>query len=180
MARAEGRAPSVPRAAGKLKALPALVRAVGRARAAGRRIVFTNGCFDLLHVGHIRYLEAARGLGDLLVVGMNSDTSVRRLKGPGRPVVRERERAEVLAALAAVDYVVIFPEPDPARVIRAVRPDVLVKGGDWPIDRIVGADFVRSTGGQVRRLPYVAGRSTSGLIRRLTRRAPSASPRPSR
>jgi D-glycero-beta-D-manno-heptose 1-phosphate adenylyltransferase len=169
----------LPRAATKVKSLPALVRAVRRARAAGRRVVFTNGCFDLLHLGHVRYLEEARGLGDLLVVGMNSDASVRRLKGPGRPVVQEEQRAEVLAALTAVDFVVIFGEPDPARVIQAVRPDVLVKGGDWPVTRIVGADFVRSTGGQVRSLPYVEGWSTSHLIRRLASRAaaPAASSR---
>jgi D-beta-D-heptose 7-phosphate kinase/D-beta-D-heptose 1-phosphate adenosyltransferase len=130
-------------------------------------VVFTNGCFDLLHQGHVRYLEEARALGDLLVVAVNSDASVRTLKGAARPVVPERQRAEVLAALAAVDFVVIFPDLDPARVIRAVRPDVLVKGGDWSVDQIVGADFVRSRGGVVRSLPYVRGMSTSGLIKRI-------------
>lgn len=154
-------------AASKVKSLAAVVRAVRTARAAGRRVVFTNGCFDLLHRGHIRYLEQARALGDLLVVAMNSDASVRRLKGPGRPVVPADERAEVLAALAAVDLVLIFDEPDPARVIRSVKPDVLVKGGDWPVDQIVGADFVQATGGRVRSLPYLEGASTSELIRRI-------------
>ncbi len=157
----------VMRAATKVKSLAAAVRAARKAQGAGRRVVFTNGCFDLLHRGHIRYLERARGLGDLLVVAVNSDASVRRLKGPGRPVVPGVQRAEVLAALAAVDLVLIFDDPDPGRIIRAIRPDVLAKGGDWPVDRIVGADFVRSTGGRVRSLPYLPGASTTGLVRRL-------------
>ncbi len=157
----------MPRAMTKVKSLPAAVRAVRRAQAAGLRVVFTNGCFDLLHRGHTRYLERARALGDLLVVAVNSDASVRQLKGAGRPVVPDRERAEVLAALAVVDLVLIFDELDPGRVIRAVRPDVLVKGGDWPMDQIVGSDFVRSLGGKVRSLPYVQGASTSELIRRV-------------
>ncbi len=155
------------RAARKVKSLAAVIRAVRRAQAVGRRVAFTNGCFDLLHRGHIRYLEQARALGDLLVVAINSDASVRRLKGPGRPVVAAEARAEVLAALAVVDLVVIFDELDPARVIRAVRPNVLVKGGDWPVDQIVGADIVRANGGEVRSLPFVEGFSTSALIRRM-------------
>jgi D-beta-D-heptose 7-phosphate kinase/D-beta-D-heptose 1-phosphate adenosyltransferase len=153
------------RARSKVKSLPALVRAVRRAQRAGARVVFTNGCFDLLHVGHIRYLEQARALGEVLVVAVNSDASVRRLKGPTRPVVPQAQRAEVLAALGAVDHVVIFRELEPARTIRAVRPDILVKGGDWSEDQIVGADFVRSTGGEVRSLPYVKGTSTTAMIR---------------
>jgi D-beta-D-heptose 7-phosphate kinase/D-beta-D-heptose 1-phosphate adenosyltransferase len=157
----------LPRAMTKVKSLAAVARAVRRAQAAGRRVVFTNGCFDLLHRGHIRYLEQARSLGDLLVVAVNSDASVRQLKGAGRPVVPADQRAEVLAALAAVDLVLIFDERDPGPVIRTVRPDVLVKGGDWPVDQIVGADFVRSTGGTVWSLPYVKGASTTALIRRL-------------
>jgi D-beta-D-heptose 7-phosphate kinase/D-beta-D-heptose 1-phosphate adenosyltransferase len=120
-----------------VKSLAAVVRAVRRAQAAGRRVVFTNGCFDLLHRGHTRYLEQARALGDLLVVAINGDASVRTLKGRGRPVVPAEERAEVLAALAVVDLVLIFDDLTPARVIHAVRPDVLVKGGDWPISQIV-------------------------------------------
>lgn len=155
------------RAASKVKTLAGVVRAVRTLQAAGRRVVFTNGCFDLLHRGHTRYLEQARSLGDALVVAINSDTSVRTLKGPGRPVVPDTQRAEVLAALAAVDYVVVFDELDPARVIRAVGPDVLVKGGDWPISQIVGADFVQSRGGRVLSLPYVEGASTSALIGRV-------------
>ncbi len=155
------------RAAQKVKTLAAVARAVRKAQAQGRRVAFTNGCFDLLHPGHIRYLEQARALGDLLVVAINSDASVRRLKGPGRPVVPAEARAEVLAALAVVDFVLIFNEPDPARVIRSVQPDVLVKGGDWPVDQIVGADVVRAKGGVVRSLPYEEGFSTSALIRRM-------------
>ena len=155
------------RAATKVKSLAAAVRTVRQAQAGGRRVVFTNGCFDLLHRGHTRYLEQARALGDLLVVAVNSDASVRQLKGAGRPVVPDRERAEVLAALASVDLVLIFDDLDPGRVIRSVRPDVLVKGGDWPVDQIVGADFVRSVGGRVRSLPHVKGASTSELIHRV-------------
>lgn len=155
------------RATTKVKSLRGVARAVRRAQAADRKVVFTNGCFDLLHRGHIRYLEQARSLGDLLVVGVNSDASVRQLKGTGRPVVPADQRAEVVAALAAVDLVLIFDELDPGRVIRTVRPNVLVKGGDWPADQIVGAEFVRSTGGQVWSLPYVEGTSTTALIRRL-------------
>ena len=155
------------RSASKVKSLRAVVRSVREAQAAGKRVVFTNGCFDLLHRGHARYLEQARALGDLLVVGVNSDASVRKLKGAGRPVVPDQERAEVLAALASVDLVVIFEELDPARVIRAVRPAVLVKGGDWPVGQIAGAEFVQSIGGSVRSLPYLPGASTSELIRRV-------------
>ena len=176
--RAKSREPRrrVPRAAMKVKSLVGAVRAVRRAQAAGQRAVFTNGCFDLLHRGHTRYLEQARALGDLLIVAVNSDASVRRLKGAGRPVVPARERAEVLAALACVDLVLIFDALDPGRVIRTVRPDVLVKGGDWPVSQIVGADFVWRSGGTVRSLPYLQGVSTSELIRRVTAagRRPSA------
>ncbi len=156
-----------PTAASKVKSVAAAVRAVRAAQKAGRRVVFTNGCFDLLHRGHTRYLEQARALGDLLLVAINSDASVRKLKGAGRPVVPAPERAEVLAALAAVDLVVVFPELDPARIIRAIRPDVLVKGGDWAIGQIIGADLVQAHGGTVHSLPYVDGSSTTALIRRI-------------
>jgi len=136
-------------------------------RAAGARVVFTNGCFDLLHPGHVRYLAAARALGDVLVVGLNDDDSVRRLKGPGRPVLRLDERAEVLAGLAAVDHVVPFAEDTPLAVVRALRPDVLVKGADWSEEDIVGRDDVLASGGRVERIPLVAGLSTSEIIRRI-------------
>ena len=151
----------------KLLSLPALRRRVATHRRAGKRIVFTNGVFDLLHPGHVRYLRAARRLGDLLVVGLNSDGSARRLgKGPRRPLVGERDRAEVLAALEMVDYVTILDHDTPYAVIRALQPDVLVKGGDWTIDRIVGADLVLARGGRVKSLPFAKGYSTTGLIER--------------
>ena len=136
-------------------------------RAAGARVVFTNGCFDLLHPGHVRYLAAARALGDVLVVGLNDDDSVRRLKGRGRPVLRLAERAEVLAGLAAVDHIVPFAEDTPLAVVRALRPDVLVKGADWSEEDIVGRDDVLASGGRVERIPLVAGVSTSEIIRRI-------------
>src|SRR3972149_9889114 len=128
---------------------------VAELRRAGKRVVFTNGCFDLLHRGHVRYLAAARGLGDVLIVGLNSDASVRALKGPGRPICAAEERAEVLAALGAVDYVTVFDELDPAALIAALEPDVLVKGGDWQKAEIVGSDLVEARGGTVVSLPYV-------------------------
>jgi D-beta-D-heptose 7-phosphate kinase/D-beta-D-heptose 1-phosphate adenosyltransferase len=145
-----------------------VARRLATARRAGKRIVFTNGCFDLLHPGHVRYLAAARRLGDVLVVGVNSDASARRLgKGPGRPLNRARDRAEVLASLEAVDLVTIFSEDTPFELIRLVAPDVLVKGGDWKPERIVGADFVRARGGKVRSLAFAKGYSTTALIRKM-------------
>ncbi len=145
-----------------------LARRLSELRAQGRRIVFTNGCFDLLHVGHTRYLEAARALGDLLVVGVNTDASVLSLhKSPERPIVSEDQRAEVLAALACVDYVVLFNEPDPGRLIEAIQPDILVKGGDWPPEKIVGRDTVEARGGRVQTIPLVPGISTTTLVRRI-------------
>ena len=138
------------------------------ARKKKKRIVFTNGCFDLMHVGHTRYLQAAKQLGDLLVVGVNSDASVRSLnKAEDRPIVNEAQRAEVLAALGCVDYVVIFTEPDPLNLITALQPDVLVKGGDWAIDKIVGRDVVEQRGGVVKTIPLVPGMSTTSLIQRI-------------
>ena len=130
----------------------------------GKKIVFTNGCFDLLHIGHVRYLEAARAEGDFLVIGVNSDGSVRQIKGPGRPIVPEDQRAEILAALACVDFVTLFDEPDPLVTIRLVMPDVLVKGADWEEDAIVGRDVVEAMGGRVIRIPLTESASTSGII----------------
>jgi len=129
--------------------------------------VFTNGCYDLLHVGHLRFLSAAAELGDLLVVGLNQDESVRRIKGPGRPFVPFPERAEVLAGLEVVDWVVGFSEDTPATLIEALLPDVLVKGGDWGVDRIVGRETVERRGGRVLSLPLVPGRSTTSLVERI-------------
>ena len=135
-------------------------------RAAGKRVVFTNGCFDLLHRGHVEYLAAARRLGDALVVGVNDDDSVRRLKGPGRPLVAARDRAHVLAALAAVDRVVLFAEDTPAELIGALLPDVLVKGGDYALESVVGRDVVEAHGGEVKLIPFRAGYSTSAILAR--------------
>jgi D-beta-D-heptose 7-phosphate kinase/D-beta-D-heptose 1-phosphate adenosyltransferase len=146
----------------------ALAGLLAQRRAAKERIVFTNGCFDLMHVGHVRYLEAARTLGDLLVVGVNSDDSVRTLqKGQDRPLVPQDQRAEVLAALACVDYVVLFGEPDPGRLIGELQPDVLVKGGDWAPEQIVGRDTVEARGGTVRTIPLVPGVSTTSLVNKI-------------
>jgi D-beta-D-heptose 7-phosphate kinase/D-beta-D-heptose 1-phosphate adenosyltransferase len=145
-----------------------LVAVLARERAQGKRIVFTNGCFDLMHIGHTRYLQAAKALGDLLVVGVNTDTSVRRLeKAPDRPIVPEAQRAEVLAALGCVDFVVLFAESDPGRLIAAIQPDTLVKGGDWPPDKIVGRDIVEARGGVVHTIPLVPGLSTTALLQRI-------------
>lgn len=137
------------------------------ARAAGKRVVFTNGCFDILHAGHVALLEAARREGDLLVVGLNADASVRRLKGPDRPLNNEQDRGRVLAALRAVDAVVVFSQDTPAELIARLAPDVLVKGGDYTVDTIVGADFVQARGGRVAVIPLVAGRATTALVNKI-------------
>lgn len=151
----------------------------GRAKRNGRRIVFTNGCFDVLHPGHIRTLEHARDLGDALIVGINSDASVRQLKGAGRPLIPQDERAEILAALASVDAVVIFKEPTPRETIAALLPDVLVKGGDWADDKIIGREEVEAAGGRVVSIPVVSGYSTTEILRKIREGAPStATPAP--
>lgn len=132
-----------------------------------QKIVFTNGCFDVLHFGHVHYLLEARKLGDILVIGLNNDESVRRLKGPTRPINGEKDRAFVLAALACVDYVTLFEEDTPEELIKTVQPDVLVKGGDYALDQIVGADFVRQNGGTVTTIPFVEGYSSTHIIEQL-------------
>lgn len=129
-----------------------------------KKIVFTNGCFDLLHVGHVRYLKEAKALGDVLVVALNTDASVQKLKGPTRPVQKEDDRAEILAALDCVDHTFLFSEETPEKVIRKIKPDFLVKGGDWAVSQIVGSEVVLSYGGKVMSLPFVDGRSTTSLI----------------
>jgi D-beta-D-heptose 7-phosphate kinase/D-beta-D-heptose 1-phosphate adenosyltransferase len=139
----------------------------GREKRNGRRVVFTNGCFDLLHPGHVRSLEQARALGDVLIVGLNSDAGVRQLKGEGRPIIPERERAEILAALECVDAVVIFDDPTPREVIARLLPDVLVKGGDWPGDQIVGREEVEAAGGRVVSVQVVPGYSTSAILKKI-------------
>ncbi|UCF39484.1 MAG: D-glycero-beta-D-manno-heptose 1-phosphate adenylyltransferase [Acidobacteriota bacterium] len=158
---------SVSTAREKVKERQALVEAVDAARQQGRRIVFTNGCFDIIHPGHIRYLETARSLGDLLVVAVNSDESVRRLKGESRPIQDEDARSELVAALHCVDLVGIFSEDTPLEIIMAVRPDTLVKGGDWTKDQIVGRDFVEARGGEVFAIEFEQGYSTTNIIERI-------------
>ena len=140
-----------------------------RLRVAGRRLVFTNGVFDLLHVGHVRYLTTARALGDALLVAINSDRTVRELKGPDRPVFNEAERAEILAALRVVDYVVVFDDVSPRSLIAELLPDVLVKGGDYNLEQIHGREEVEAAGGKVISLPFVEGSSTTALIERINR-----------
>jgi D-glycero-beta-D-manno-heptose 1-phosphate adenylyltransferase len=154
-------------AASRMMTLDGLAAFVREQRAAGRQIVFTNGVFDLLHLGHVRYLQDARALGDLLIVGLNADESVRRNKGPARPINPEAERAEVLSALASVDAVTVFSEDTPAEIIRLVQPDILVKGADWAADAIVGRDTVEARGGRVVRIPVEQGYSTTALIERI-------------
>lgn len=136
-------------------------------RKAGRKVAFTNGCFDIIHAGHVRYLTKARAFGDILVVGINSDASVRAIKGSDRPIVPEAERAEVLSALRCVDYVVIFNDETPLRLISALKPDILVKGADWAAHEIVGGGVVKAGGGVVRRVRLLKGRSTTNIIKKI-------------
>jgi D-beta-D-heptose 7-phosphate kinase/D-beta-D-heptose 1-phosphate adenosyltransferase len=147
--------------------LPEALKRIAEWRAQGMRTVFTNGCFDLLHPGHVDYLERARALGDALIVGLNDDDSIRRLKGPARPINPLADRARMLMALRAVDMVIPFQEDTPLKLITAIRPDVLVKGGDYRPDDIVGADQARAAGGEVVVMPFIEGYSTSGLIARI-------------
>jgi rfaE bifunctional protein nucleotidyltransferase chain/domain len=144
-----------------------LVKIRQELRRAGKRVVFTNGCFDILHRGHVDYLTKAKALGDILIVGLNADDSVRQLKGPGRPIVGEEDRAVILAALAVVDFVSIFAEETPYELIRAVVPDILVKGADWRSEEIVGRDVVEAAGGSVHTIDYLPNRSTTGIIQKI-------------
>ena len=154
----------------KILTQDALEAELTQVRASGKKIVFTNGCFDILHQGHVRYLSLARSHGDSLVIGLNSDNSVKLIKGDHRPIVEQSQRAEVLAALWFVDYITLFDEADPLILIKRLRPDVLVKGDDWPSDKIIGADFVRKNGGRVVRVPIVQDISTSIIIQRIKER----------
>lgn len=149
---------------GQVRTFDNIEAALAPLRSQGKKIVFTNGVFDLLHVGHVRYMQEARSLGDALVVGVNADASVKRLKGPTRPIQNESDRAEILAALAAVDFTVIFTDDTPATLIEKVRPDILVKGGDWKVEQIVGGTFVQSYGGKVMSLQFIDGKSTTKII----------------
>ena len=151
----------------KLKSLRRISKIVSRLKRLGKKVVFTNGCFDILHVGHVRVLKEAKSLGDILVVGLNRDASVKGLKGPERPVTNENDRAEVLCALAVVDYAIFFKENTPEKLIHAVRPDFLVKGGDWKKKDIAGAAFVESYGGKVIALRFTKGYSSTKLIEKI-------------
>lgn len=152
---------------GAILPLKKLVSTVRRLRARGKKIAFTNGCFDILHVGHVRYLAEARKMGDLLILALNSDASVRQIKGEKRPLVPQQERAEVVASLAAVDYVTLFDEPTPLKLIEYLQPDCLVKGGDWQEEAVVGRDAVMSRGGKVHLIPVVEGASTTNIVEKI-------------
>ncbi|MFC1839522.1 D-glycero-beta-D-manno-heptose 1-phosphate adenylyltransferase [Thermodesulfobacteriota bacterium] len=151
----------------KIKDLNTARDELDQLKKAGKTIVFTNGCFDILHIGHARYLYAARELGDHLIVAANSDISVKSIKGPDRPIINENERAEMLAALGCVDMVVMFDEDTPYEIIKELGPDILVKGGDWKEEDIVGADIVKNAGGEVKRIPFMEGSSTTDIIDRI-------------
>jgi rfaE bifunctional protein nucleotidyltransferase chain/domain len=152
---------------GKIKTVAELLPLLAILRAAGKKIVFTNGCFDIIHTGHTRYLATARSLGDVLVVAVNSDASVHRIKGEKRPINPEAERLETLAALESVDFVTLFSEPDPFKIISELQPDILVKGGDWPLEKIIGRDVVEARGGKAVNVPYIEGASTTGIIEKI-------------
>jgi len=147
-----------------------LAQTMKTVRASGEKVVFTNGCFDILHVGHVRYLAAAKSEGNVLVVGLNSDESVKSIKRENRPIIPQEERAEVLSSLWCVDYITLFDEPDPLSLIEVVQPDVLVKGADWPEEEIIGADFVKANGGRVVRVSVVSGVSTSQIIQQIIKK----------
>lgn len=154
----------------KIVALAELKAIVSRLRARNKRIAFTNGCFDLIHVGHVKYLEKAKAKADILIVGINSDSSMRKIKGPMRPIINQMDRAEIVAGLEAVDYVLIFNETTPFKMISALKPDILIKGADWKPGKIVGADFVKSYGGKAITIPLTKYKSTSGIIRKIVSR----------
>ncbi|MFN3455610.1 MAG: D-glycero-beta-D-manno-heptose 1-phosphate adenylyltransferase [Pseudobdellovibrio sp.] len=143
-----------------------LKQAIASYKNAHKKIVFTNGCFDLLHIGHVRYLEQAKSRGDILIVGINTDASVQALKGPTRPIQNENDRAEILASIKAVDHTILFGEETPINLIKSIKPDVLVKGGDWKVEQIVGWDFVQSYGGAVESLQFIDGKSTTNIIKK--------------
>ncbi len=151
----------------KIKTQSAMKKVAEKAKGEGKKIVFTNGCFDILHQGHVRYLSEAKTCGDYLIVGINSDESIRNIKGNNRPFMTEGARAELLAALCFVDGVVIFTEEDPLAIIKYLQPHILVKGADWAEDKIIGAEFIKKTGGDVKRIPLIPNISTSNIIRRI-------------
>ena len=153
----------------KIVKVKELINRIDPFRRSGKQVVFTNGCFDIMHAGHVRYLAAARSEGEILIVGINSDKSVKSIKGKNRPIMPQDQRAEVLAGLGCVDYIVFFDEPDPLKLIQAIKPDVLVKGEDWAEDKIIGADFVKADGGKVARIAVVPDISTSMIIEKIVK-----------
>ncbi|NQT10927.1 MAG: D-glycero-beta-D-manno-heptose 1-phosphate adenylyltransferase [Desulfobacteraceae bacterium] len=153
----------------KIVKVKELINTIDPLRRSGKQVVFTNGCFDIMHAGHVRYLAAARSEGEILVVGINSDKSIKLIKVKNRPIMPQDQRAEVLAGLWCVDYIVFFDEPDPLKLIQAIKPDVLVKGEDWPEDKIIGADFVKADGGKVVRVALVSDISTSMIIEKIVK-----------
>jgi len=154
---------------GKIKTLPALKKKISKLKKQGKKIVFSNGCFDILHYGHAKYLEDAKAQGDILVVGVNSDSSIRKIKGKCRPIVDEVNRIKLLASLESVDFLVLFRETTPLKVIKSVKPDVLIKGADWDKSKIVGSDIVESYGGKVKTIKLVKGLSTTNLIKKIAK-----------
>ncbi len=156
---------------GTVMTLKELLPVRKRIKAEGKLVVFTNGCFDILHRGHVEYLQKAKALGDTLIVGLNTDDSVRRIKGPDRPVVGEDDRAHVVAALAPVDFVCLFGEDTPHELIRALVPDILVKGADWPVEKVVGKDIVEAAGGSVKTIEFLPNRSTTGILERIRKKS---------
>lgn len=154
---------------GKLVSLKELAHIRMDLKSSGKRVVFTNGCFDLLHRGHVDYLSNAKALGDVLIVGINSDESVKRIKGEGRPIVEEDDRAHIVAALASVDYVCLFGEDTPQEIIAQLVPDILVKGADWPLEKVVGREVVEAAGGSVKTIEFLPNRSTSRIIQKISR-----------
>jgi len=153
----------------KISNLSTLKKTISRLKKAGKKVVFTNGCFDLLHYGHVKYLQDARRKGDVLVVAVNSDSSVRKIKGEKRPIVNEKDRLGIIAALQSVDYAVLFKEKTPIKVIKLLKPDILVKGADWDKNNIVGADYVAGTGGRVSTIKLIKGRSTTNLMEKIVK-----------
>lgn len=153
----------------KINSLSSLIRKVKALKQKRKRIVFTNGCFDILHYGHIKYLADAKNKGDYLIVAVNSDSSVKKIKAKNRPVIGQFDRLKTVAALASVDFVILFNQDNPLKLIKAIKPDILIKGSDWSKDKIIGADFVRSYGGKVQTVNLVKGRSTSALIKKIVK-----------
>lgn len=151
----------------KIKTRARLEKIIYRLKEHGKKVAFTNGCFDILHYGHVRYLEDAKAKADILVVGLNSDASIKRIKGASRPINRQADRARMLEALSAIDYITIFSEDTPLKLIQTLKPDILIKGRDWSVRKIVGADFIRASGGRVVTVPYLKGYSTTGLIEKI-------------